>query len=619
MAQQSMRFPIELEVSNLQAIIEEIRSRMGSMKVGTTGFNELEKVLKRLEGEVDKLQSSASKPIISSKQFTEAERSIEKIDDSLSKLQIAANRIKFSDLKLDAAQQAQLNNFNNQIESLRTNIKKVKDLAKSDFLSTDLGKAWAEIDVAAASRSLDQLTNKIRHAVETQQKQVEEAKKSLQDFSKITALSDALKSQDPLSKLLSTDQLASFFNDKGNFKSGQKQAFETWIRANFTISDDTIGQLMKLNGNKIREAFSTTNSAVRQELEKQVKGQTEAKANYDAQEQELTRLSSILAAVGEAQRQAREDASAYEGQIKTTKQALDDFEGTCVNVARNSLEIGKSSQQAGAQLGKLRTIVGEVNEKFLQQERIRMNFNSIKMAIVNFMGFNQILSLTKKAVREALNHIKELDTVMNNISIVTNMTTSDLWEQVDAYSDMAQKYGTSIKGAYEVSQIYYQQGLQTNEVLTLTNETLKLAKISGLDYATTTDYMTTALRGFKIEAEDASRIVDVYSNLAAHTAATQEELAVAMSKTASSLASVGASFEEGSAMIGTMVAVTRESATNIGSAIKSIAARYGEMKSDPLALADAEGDALSYNKVDAALQSVGISLKTTDGQFRSCR
>jgi len=30
--------------------------------------------------------------------------------------------------------------------------------------------------------------------------------------------------------------------------------------------------------------------------------------------------------------------------------------------------------------------------------------------------------------------------------------------------------------------------------------------------------MTTALRGFKMEAEDASRVVDVYSNLAAHTA-----------------------------------------------------------------------------------------------------
>jgi len=58
-----------------------------------------------------------------------------------------------------------------------------------------------------------------------------------------------------------------------------------------------------------------------------------------------------------------------------------------------------------------------------------------------------------------------------------------------------------------------------------------------------------------------------------------------MSKTASSMESVGSSFEETSAMIATMVAV----------------ARYGEMKSDPLTMTDSEGEELVYNKVDAAL------------------
>ena len=50
-----------------------------------------------------------------------------------------------------------------------------------------------------------------------------------------------------------------------------------------------------------------------------------------------------------------------------------------------------------------------------------------------------------------LKNIKELDNVMNGIAIVTDMTTSDLWNQIDAYTKMAQQYGTTIKGAYEVS------------------------------------------------------------------------------------------------------------------------------------------------------------------------
>jgi len=59
----------------------------------------------------------------------------------------------------------------------------------------------------------------------------------------------------------------------------------------------------------------------------------------------------------------------------------------------------------------------------------------------------------------------------------------------------------------------------------LTEETLKMARISGLDYAESTDYMTNALRSFKMEMQDAGRIVDVYSAIAAKTATDVEELA----------------------------------------------------------------------------------------------
>jgi len=41
------------------------------------------------------------------------------------------------------------------------------------------------------------------------------------------------------------------------------------------------------------------------------------------------------------------------------------------------------------------------------------------------------------------------------------------------------------------------------------------------------------------------------------------------------------------------------------------------MKKAPEELMDSEGEALSFNKVDTALQSVGINMKTTENQFRS--
>ena len=61
-----------------------------------------------------------------------------------------------------------------------------------------------------------------------------------------------------------------------------------------------------------------------------------------------------------------------------------------------------------------------------------------------------------------------------------------------------------------------------------------------------------------MDMQDAGHIVDVYSVLAASAATNVEELAKAMSKTASSAEAVGSSFENTSAMMAVMIEATRE-------------------------------------------------------------
>ena len=262
--------------------------------------------------------------------------------------------------------------------------------------------------------------------------------------------------------------------------------------------------------------------------------------------------------------------------------------------------------------GQIESFIQSLNK--LQQKQ--QSLSNIQMAVNRWMGFWQVLNMTKSAINDMKQHIQELDTVMTSISVVTNFSQEDLWGQISQYSKIARQYGVAIKGVYEVSQIYYQQGLQQNDVMTLTTETLKMARIAGLDYATAADYMTTAIRGFKLEMTDAAHVTDVFSALAATTASSTEEIAVAISKTAASAEAVGASFEATSAMMATMISTTRESATNIGTALKSVISRYGEMTSDPSKTVDSEGEEISLNRVDKALQTVGITIHDTAGQFR---
>jgi len=47
---------------------------------------------------------------------------------------------------------------------------------------------------------------------------------------------------------------------------------------------------------------------------------------------------------------------------------------------------------------------------------------------------------------------------------------------------MANRLGQTTQGIVEASSLYYQQGLETAEVMSLTEETMKLATLAGLDF-----------------------------------------------------------------------------------------------------------------------------------------
>ena len=626
---QGINIPVTLQIQNLQSLVGDLQKQLGNLKVGSSGFRAVQSTIESIRKEIDKLSVQTAKPFMDASQFTKAERSVDSLEDKLNAMALSISKVKFGDLQLSSGQKADLKAFEDQIEAIKSKIKSVKQSVRDDFLNSAEGQSWLSIDGTAVTQSLDTITKNVVRATQEQKQAFEDLKQKALDYQK--ALDESQRIKDFTNKMVDnpangTDLFSkkwqeltqTLSNGKVQFKTGGKNLMVQWLESQLKLDSGVLDSLLK-------QGVSATNigQKLKQLLNDQLSKNQSIISNNSGAEQAAEQarvqyegLEAVLQRVGLSQQQITQVTDALSVSLRDTAQAEKEYEQGLVAAAQKGMQSSSTISAMKSQLESLRGTLQQTNAQFIQMQRTQQTFNQMKMAVVNFMGFNQVLNLTKTAIRNAINHIKELDSVMNKISIVTDMSTGDLWNQVDAYSAMAQRYGTSIKGAYEVSQIYYQQGLDTNDVLTLTNETLKLAKISGLDYAQTTDYMTTALRGFKMEMSDAATVVDVYSNLAAHTAVSQEELAVAMSKTASSLQNVGTTFEEASAMIGTMVAVTRESATNIGSAMKSIASRYGELTKDPTKLVDEEGEALAFNKVDAALQSVGISMKTVDGQFR---
>jgi TP901 family phage tail tape measure protein len=90
-----------------------------------------------------------------------------------------------------------------------------------------------------------------------------------------------------------------------------------------------------------------------------------------------------------------------------------------------------------------------------------------------------------------------------------------------------------------------------------------------------------------------------------------------MSKTASIASSAGMEFETTAAFLSQIIETTRESAETAGTAMKTVIARFQELKKDPAEIGEVDGEIVDANKIETALRSVGVSLRDASGQFRN--
>ena len=631
MATQSVRIPIELELKNVQSAINSLKNALEGVSKESGFYKTISKELEQVEKKYKELSAVASRPFNSVSSITSFENQFLKLGDRITSIGKSFEDLKFKDLDLKGIPNAeeQFNKLNQQVKEAQ----KALDSINTDQMKAALGNPLNSLTVALEEikkisgkdnlvdgENFERTFSKINQEAQNTTLELEKANKALTDFkTKLQGNEEQLNLFKEVEKQVQgVTSKADLLGKIGGIASSVNMTPEDLL--------DRLG-LNKPNmytgaAEEIQKRLNDAISRSKTKLTNAIVKDKQQENNYQAQ---IAELNKYLAALQQAQAEMDklQNSSATQGQMDAARQKLENASAAFDNFIKNCLKSSPAINQAGDAIDAIGNSANSVSPKFnaARNEIQRLtdasrNLDNLKSRLAYFFSFYKIMGTVRKVVREATTTIKELDSVMTQISVVTKMTQKDLWDQIDAYSAIANEYAVSIKGTYEVSQLYYQQGLQTAEVMDLTVETLKMAKIANLKYATATDYMTVAIRGFKMEMSDAQRVTDVYSALAAGTASDTKELAVAMSKTASSAEAVGSSFESTSAMIATMVSITREAPENIGSALKSIISRYGEMTTNPLKLVDEEGEEMSLNKVDKALQSVGISLQDANGQFR---
>ena len=223
------------------------------------------------------------------------------------------------------------------------------------------------------------------------------------------------------------------------------------------------------------------------------------------------------------------------------------------------------------------------------------------------------LRLAKRAISEVRNTITELDKSLTEQAMVTGKTRKEVYGLLSSYQQLAIQTGSTTKEISATVTEFVRQGKSFQEATTLAEAATSAAKVAAISSADSVNYLTTALNGFRLSAEQAMSVSDKFAAISASAATSYEEIAIALSKVASQANLAGMSIDYTTALLAKGLETTREAPETIGTALKTIIARMREITD----YGETLEDGIDINNVESQLSYVGVALRSVSGELRS--
>lgn len=171
-----------------------------------------------------------------------------------------------------------------------------------------------------------------------------------------------------------------------------------------------------------------------------------------------------------------------------------------------------SIQDVRGKMDDLRTSVTKVGSSMKNTTKDGYGFSSMLEVAVKkvavWMLATQAIYGSLRKIDEGVQYIKDLNVELTNAQVVTGMTNDEIQKLGVQYNELAKQMGATTIEVAQGSLEWLRQGKTAEETGVLMKDVLMLSKLGNLDAAQSTEYLTATLNGFKLEAEDASLVVD---------------------------------------------------------------------------------------------------------------
>ncbi len=200
------------------------------------------------------------------------------------------------------------------------------------------------------------------------------------------------------------------------------------------------------------------------------------------------------------------------------------------------------------------------------------------------LSLNSGVMLLISKTREAVSEIRELDSILTEISQTSSMTSRQLKQLgMDAY-DTASKYGRTAGEYLRAVQEIERLGFSGRKGAAMAEQSLLAQSAGGMDGELASSYILATNAAYQLngEAEKLNAILDGQNSITSRNSIAMADMAAAMTEAGTTASGYRVSIEELSAMIGTLGAVTELNGSEVGNAVKAILDNLQNVSSDKI-------------------------------------
>lgn len=243
-----------------------------------------------------------------------------------------------------------------------------------------------------------------------------------------------------------------------------------------------------------------------------------------------------------------------------------------------------------------------INSKLKEMQRVMTQ--SIK-----FTAAAQIQQFVYGQVQEAISWVRELNSELNTIAIVSGKTAEEMNKVFESVIKNSKELRVAADDYAYAAQIFYQQGLGDEEVERRSQITIKAAQAAGQSTQEMSQQLTAVWNTYNMQGEQLERAASVGARMGAETAVEFKDIATAMQISASAAAQMNVEYDMLASIIATVGDTTQQSASVIGNAYKTIFSRF-----DQLVSTGTDGE-VTLGRVSQQLSDLGVKILDANGDL----